>query len=338
MPPDQQTSVTLGARILQRIDRLQRRSAILGFSYAVVKKYGEDGGSKQAVLLTYYGFLSAIPLLLIVVWAASGVLRDDPLLRDEFINALVPDQLSDALVSALAAMPTSAIPLIIGIFGLLYTGNGIVVTAYDVLNNLQSVPHRERFGFGQRYLRSFIVLLALLLSLVLLASMGVGVASLGWGLLGVVMGLAGSWVVLTGLLMTSVALLSARAGSWRHAWPAALLGGAVLSIVVLIGGFLLTTLVSRSGAVYGPFAAVVGLFSLLYFVSQGLLFSGEIAVVRQRRLWPRALVTTAPTVADQRSLEYRVRIEQRTETEHVDAAVGTNLADEPETGLPEARR
>jgi hypothetical protein len=41
-------------RIIAWADRLQRE---LGFPYAVVKKYGDEGG-RQAALITYYGFLS----------------------------------------------------------------------------------------------------------------------------------------------------------------------------------------------------------------------------------------------------------------------------------------
>jgi membrane protein len=40
------------ARLLAWADALQRRHGLLGFPYAVVKKYGEDGGGRQAALIT----------------------------------------------------------------------------------------------------------------------------------------------------------------------------------------------------------------------------------------------------------------------------------------------
>ena len=52
-------------RIIAWADRLQRRHGVLGFPYAVVKKYGDDEGGRQAALITYYGFLSIFPLLLL---------------------------------------------------------------------------------------------------------------------------------------------------------------------------------------------------------------------------------------------------------------------------------
>ena len=45
-------------RIIAWADRMQRRPGAPGFPYAVVKKYGDDEGGRQAALITYYGFLS----------------------------------------------------------------------------------------------------------------------------------------------------------------------------------------------------------------------------------------------------------------------------------------
>jgi len=70
------------------------------------------------------------------------------------------------------------------------------------------------------------------------------------------------------------------------------MGALVVSLVLALGTRLLAPLVARSGPVYGSFASVAAIFALLYLVSQALLYAAEVAVVRQRRLWPRALVTS----------------------------------------------
>ena len=51
---------------VQRLDRLQRRHTPAGFPIAVVYKYVDDQGSYLAALVTYYGFLSLFPLLLLL--------------------------------------------------------------------------------------------------------------------------------------------------------------------------------------------------------------------------------------------------------------------------------
>jgi hypothetical protein len=83
----------LVTRIIARADGLQRRDGVLGFPCAVVKKYGDDDGGRQAALITYYGFLSIFPLLLLGVAVLSRVLADHPDLRRRLIAEIVPPAL-----------------------------------------------------------------------------------------------------------------------------------------------------------------------------------------------------------------------------------------------------
>ena len=93
-------------RILAWADRLQREHDVLGFPYAVVKKYGDDAGGRQAALITYYGFLSIFPLLLLGVAVLSRVLADHPDLRRRLITEIVPQALRPTIEHSLATLPT----------------------------------------------------------------------------------------------------------------------------------------------------------------------------------------------------------------------------------------
>ena len=106
-------------RMIARADRLQREHDVLGFPYAVVKKYGDDDGGRQAALITYYGFLSIFPLLLLGVAVLSRVLADHPDLRHRLIAAIVPQALQPTVEHSLATLPTSTIPFVVGLAGLL---------------------------------------------------------------------------------------------------------------------------------------------------------------------------------------------------------------------------
>src|SRR5262249_54111601 len=105
-------------RVIAWADRLQRRHGVLGFPYAVVKKYGDDGGGREAALITYYGFLSLFPLLLLGVAVLSRVLASNPDLRARFIAAVVPEALQSTGGDALAAVPRAPIPCGAGLLGL----------------------------------------------------------------------------------------------------------------------------------------------------------------------------------------------------------------------------
>src|SRR5580692_5834807 len=110
----------LVSRIFAWADRIQRRHGVLGFPYAVVKKYGDDDGGRQAALITYYGFLSVFPLLLLGVAVLSRVLADHPDLRRRLTAAIVPSALRPTAEHSLATLPTSTIPLVVGLIGLLF--------------------------------------------------------------------------------------------------------------------------------------------------------------------------------------------------------------------------
>ena len=68
---------------------------------------------------------------------------------------------------------------------------------------------------------------------------------------------------------------------------------------------------------YGAFATVAGVFSLLYLLSNALVLAAEVAVVRHARLWPRAVDPARPAPADVRALEMLAREQQRTPEDRV---------------------
>ena len=69
---------------------------MLGFPYAVIKKYGDDDGGREAALLTYYGFLSIFPLLLLGVAILSRVLARTGTAQ-RLIDAIVPQALQSTV-------------------------------------------------------------------------------------------------------------------------------------------------------------------------------------------------------------------------------------------------
>lgn len=109
-------------------------------------------GAGQAALITYYGFLSIFPLPLGVA-VLSRVLADHPDLRRRLIAEIVPPALRPTIEHSLATMPTSTVPFVVGLIGLLLSGTGVVFSAYQTLNHVAAVRYRLRLGFAARYVR-----------------------------------------------------------------------------------------------------------------------------------------------------------------------------------------
>ena len=306
------------ARLVRWIDELQRRHSVLGFPYAVVKKYGDDAAGKQAALITYYGFLSLFPILLLVVVVVTRVLAGDPDLRARVIADVVPAQFRQTVENAVTSLPTGGLPLVVGIVGLLFSASGIIFSAHDTLNHLAAVPHRDRFGTVPRYLRGFGMLFVLLLCVGAIGGLTVISAELpDIGGAPRVSSALGVVAIAFALLVAAPKLLIARPVPFSAIWFSAAIGALVIAGLLLAFGPLLGRFVTRSGPVYGSFATIVGLFALLYLVSQVLLYAAEIAVVRRARLWPRALDSSRPTPQDQHALTLLAHIEQRIPAEQV---------------------
>jgi len=299
-------------RIIAWADRLQRRHGVLGFPYAVVKKYGDDEGGRQAALITYYGFLSIFPLLLLGVAVLSRVLADHQDLRRRLTDAIVPPALQPTIEHSLATLPSSTIPFVAGLIGLLLSGTGVVFSAYQTLNHVAVVRHRRRAGFVSRYLRVFAVLAALMAGALAVGTLTVVATALP-GQPGVqrAAAVAGSALVVFAVLLLGAKVLLARPAPVRALWPGALAGAVTVTVVLTVGAPLLARLVAKAGPVYGSFATVAGMFALLYLIGRALVYAAEVAAVRYARLWPRALDLTRPTAADARALTLMAREQER---------------------------
>ena len=285
---------------------------MFGFPYAVVKKYGDDDGGRQAALITYYGFLSIFPLLLLGVAVLSRVLADHPDLRRAADRR---DRAAGAAVHgrALAAtLPTSTVPFVAGLIGLLFSGTGVVFSAYQTLNHVAAVRVALRAGFFSRYVRVFVMLATLLLGALAVGALTVMVTALpdlpGWNARRRCSGRPWSS---SACCCLAPGCCWRRPAPFRALWPAAAVGAATVTVVLNLGPVLLARLVSKAGPVYGSFATVAGMFALLYLVSQALVYSAEVAAVRYAQLWPRALDVNRPTAADVRAMTLLAREQER---------------------------
>lgn len=318
--------------LLAWMDEVQQRYGVLGFPYAVLKKYLDDGGGRYAALITYYGFLSVFPILLVAASVVSTALVNRPDLREDMVAALVPPALQDTVNTALAAMPVSGLPLVIGVVGLLLSGTGVAFSAYETLNHLAAVPRRSRFGLLSRYARVLLMVVAVLVGGLSVAALTVASGALPdiGELQRVVASLATALVVFL-VLLAAATVLVARPVPLRTSWLPAAMGALVVTLVLSLGTRLLAPLVARSGPVYGSFASVAAIFALLYLVSQALLYAAEVAVVRQRRLWPRALVTSRPTQADMVALTRLASVQERIPVQRIEVRFDRELHNASET-------
>ena len=294
------------------IDRYQQQRRIPGFVFAVVKKFGEDEGGRHAALMAYYGLLSLFPILLIIVATISKLLVNDPKLRADLVNAIVPPEFRDAVNHGLASLPTSGLAWVIGTIGLIGAGLRIVTTAYDTVNHVAGVPFRDRVNGVGKWVRMVVMLIVLLAGMTGIGAVTVGSQFLpdGAGVqrFGEFVGIA----LMTFLLIwAGIALLLPRRPSLLEILPAAGIGSLIIAGLLSFGSTLLAHFITREGPIYGSFATIFGLVAFIALITQALVWAAEVAVVVRFKLSPRSLDPHKPTNADRRAMALLAREQER---------------------------
>ena len=79
------------SRFVSSLDAYQRRHRRIGFPIAVIYKFGDDQGPYLTALITYYGFLSLFPLLLLLTTVLGFVLQDNPDLQAQLVDSTLAE-------------------------------------------------------------------------------------------------------------------------------------------------------------------------------------------------------------------------------------------------------
>jgi membrane protein len=304
-------------RQIRRIDRFQQRHGIAGFPYAVQKKFGDDQGGNLCALITYYGFLSLFPLLLVLTTVLSFVLKGHPGLQHDILNSALADfpVIGAEIKKNVGEIHGSGLGLVLGIIGTFWGGLGIANAAQDAMNRVWEVPMRVRPGFFPRVLRS----------LELVAIFGVGIlvttvlSAIGGGANGIPFALRAATVLLgfvlnIGLFSLAFRMLAATRLGWRDVIVGAVVAAFGWAVLQVLGGAFVSHQLEGMSQTYGLFALVLGLLAWIFLQARIVMYAAEVNVVRVRRLWPRS-ITEPLTDADKRAdKSYQQREVRRLDT------------------------
>ena len=283
--------------IAARLDNFQRRHTWLGFPVAVVYKFIEDQGGYLAVLITYYGFASLFPLLLLLVSVLGFTLEGDPALQQALLGSALQQFpiIGPQLQQNISSIRGSTLGVVLGIIGAVYGGLGISVAIQTALNRVWAVPRFARPDPVVSRLRGlvlFILLGTVILITTALSALGPLAAGFGYGI-GTGVRVAAAVVAIAANV--AVFLIAFRVLTARDVRLADLMPGAVGAAVAVQGLQMVGTFLARRGLngvsqLYGVFGLVLGLLAWLYLLAMILVLCAEINAVRARRLWPRNLL------------------------------------------------
>jgi YihY family inner membrane protein len=263
----------------------------------VIKKYGDDRGGSLAGLITFYGFLSVFPLLLLLITIVGLLVGPNSNTEKDIVNSalsqfpVIGDKLGSSITTLHKASPLA---FIVSALGLLWGSLGATNNIQRASETMWGVPRTMEADLWRRVLRSF-MLLGTIAVAVLGSAVLAGTATIGGGKLTNnpaaywAYTLIGAAVVNLGAYLLAFWILAPEGTGVRSLLPGTLIGGLGWTALESLGGLLVNHTLRHTSQLYGFFAIVLGLIFWLALGSQLFVYAGETNVVLARHLWPRHL-------------------------------------------------
>jgi YihY family inner membrane protein len=318
-----------------RLDEFQRRHDWSAFVVGVVKKYGDDRGSSLAALLAYYGFLSLFPMLLVLVTVVGFVLEGSPTLQRDLLDSALADfpVIGTQLRHNIHAFSGNGVAFAVGLLFLVWGSLGVAQAAQNTMADVWYVPMHERPRFGERLLRSVLLLGALGLGVIATTVASGAVTGAANGVVATVGGMLAVLVVNGALFVAAFRILTPREIPTRPLLPGAVIGAVLWTVLQLFGSYLVTRQLRHASELYGFFAIVLGLLAWIYLGAQITVYTAELNVVRARRLWPRALFPPPRTRADEEVVSESAHAVARSPDDHVEVTFGSSPSSSASSGI-----
>jgi YihY family inner membrane protein len=304
---------------LRAIDQFQQRYRFTAFTYAVIKKYGEDQAGYQSALLTYYGFLSLFPLLLVLTTLTGIIAGSHPNLQHSIIHGLtnyIP-VLGNQLSEHVQGIHKTGIALLIGILFTFYGARGVADVFRNGVNHLWRIPLTKRDGFPKSLIKNLMIIAGGGLGLILASVFSGLAAAAGQGLVFRLLSLLINVAILFGLFSWLLNTALPQQVSFKDIRSGALTAAIGLVLLQSFGALLLSRELKSLDAVYSYFAIALGLLFWLYLQAQVVYYSVEVAAVHTQKLWPRSLTDDQLTKADKVALDYQAKEARAIQREHV---------------------
>lgn len=289
-------------KFVHALDTVQQRHAVLGFPYAVFRKYNDDQAGNQAAFLTYYAFLSLFPLLLILTTVVSLLSAHHSVLQQDVVTSVTNyfPVLGGQLSTHVHTLHKSGLALLTGILFALYGARGVANVFREGVHQVWLGTPAKSDNYPKSVVRSIALILVGGAGFILASVVAGYAAAVGHGFGFRVLSIAVNFVILFVLFSFLLNMSLPSHVSFKETRVGAAVAAIGLVILQGFGSYLLTRELKNLDALYSTFAIALGLLFWIYLQAQVLYYAIEIATVHSRKLWPRAIDSARPTAADQK--------------------------------------
>jgi YihY family inner membrane protein len=278
------------------VDRLQRRHRVTGVAGGVLRRYSDDRAGQLAALITFYGFLSVFPLLLLLLTVVGLFLHGTAVQHDIINSALAQFPVIGARLrqNIHAVSRGNPVATAVSLLGLTWGALGVTSGMQQASHRIWRQPAAAQPGWWPRTWKGLQLLGALAL-IVVLSSVAAGLSTVGAQYFGGdsvlprVLVLAGVLAVNAAGYLLVLWLLAPKPVRLATLLPGTALGAVGWSVLQALSGYLLGHQLHHASQIYGFFAVVLGLVFWIHLGVQLFLYSSELNLVVARREWPRYL-------------------------------------------------
>ena len=277
-------------RLLHAVDRWQQRHTLSAIVFAVIKKNGEDQAGNQSALLTYFGFLSLFPLLLVLTTLLQIVFKNESHLKTQILaslNTYFPI-IGSQLQVHVHSLRKTGVALAIGILLTLYGAKGVADAFRNCVNTLWHVPTTERDDFVHSLAKSFGIIFIGGFGFILAAISAGYATSSGHNYVFRLLFTGVNLVILFSSFVAIIKLAYAKKIRMRKLWIGAAVAAVGILIAQSIGGYVLLHEVKNLSTLYSTFAVVLGLVFWLYIQMEIVVWALQIDTVLALKKWPRS--------------------------------------------------
>jgi YihY family inner membrane protein len=332
--------------MVSRADAYQRRHRWVGLPVAVVYKFCDDQGTYLAAQITYYGFVAAFPLLLLLATILGYALHGNPHLQRHVLDSALAQfpVIGGQITANIQSFHGSTAGLVIGMLGCVYGGLGIVQAVQTMLNKVWGVPRDSRPNPLRARLRSLLLLAFGGISVVIttvLSALGAAADDYGSSL-GVslrVLATTAAIALNVTLFIVAFRVLTARRVAIRQIRAGAVAAAVTWQALQWVGTLLLGHEIKGATATYGLFAIVLGTLAWIYVGAVTTVLCAEFNAVRAGQLWPRSLLAPFTddvelTPADRRAYTSYAKTERHKSFENIEVTFGERPCPDPSTEPP----
>jgi uncharacterized BrkB/YihY/UPF0761 family membrane protein len=281
------------------------------------------------VALGWYGFVAIYPLLLVVVTVFGFIGAAS--LGHHLVSTLhqfpvVGSQFNPAHGSA--SLHGSVPGLVIGLVGMVYGAQGVTQTVQQAMAQVWNIPETETPNFLPRLARSLVGLATIGGAFVVNSAVATYVTSSGVSYLVRVPALIGMLLVNVAFYVAAFRSLTPSLIRTRSLVPGATVASLGFTLLITVGSGLVQHPLRNSSATYGQFGIVIGLVGFLFLLAKISLYGAELNPVLSRHLWPRSMVTSHATTADDQVLRDITHQTQRRPDERIGVGFGPGASDE----------